>query len=44
MVSCLHSGAVGGLLPGGATGDDHDWTAWAQENPEAAIQIMEKVR
>lgn len=42
-ISCLHSGAVGGLLPGGATGDDHDWVSWAQAHPDEAIQIMEKM-
>jgi hypothetical protein len=43
--SCALTGAMkGGLLPGGATGDDHDWVHWAMANPEQAIKIMEARR
>lgn len=46
MASCVHSGGVGGLLPGGTrTNDpDHEWVSFALANPEQAIKIMEKVR
>ena len=41
-VSCIHSGAVGGLLPLPAkTADpEHEWVSYALANPEAAITIM----